>query len=74
MVASSEKFVRLIMRRPHALWFKEKYPKAPIPGFVFLSPDGDLIDLFALGLMDKPVEQFRSLIEVLAKSAARNLK
>ncbi len=36
MLKASEKFVRLIIRRPHAYEFKNKDKSVPIPGIVFL--------------------------------------
>jgi len=42
VVKGSEKFVRIIIRRPHAYSFKAKYKEAPIPGVVVLDGDGGL--------------------------------
>ena len=36
MLKASEKFVRLIIRRPHAYELKNKDKSVPIPGIVFL--------------------------------------
>ena len=71
VIESSEKYVRLILRRPHAYWFKRKYPKAPIPGFVFLNPEGEVIDTFALLQNGQPLEKLRAMMEKIGKSALR---
>ena len=71
VIESSNKYVRLILRRPHAYWFKRNYPKAPIPGFVFLSPDGELIDIFASQQGGQLLEKFRAIIEKVGKSGLR---
>ena len=36
----SEKFVRLIIRRPQAYTFRKNYKTAPIPGVAFLDGEG----------------------------------
>ncbi len=36
MLKASEKFARIIIRRPHAYEFKNKDKSVPIPGIVFL--------------------------------------
>ncbi len=73
VIESSEKYVRLILRRPHAYWFKRKYPKAPIPGFAFLSPEGEVIDTFPLLRPGQTLEKFRVAIEQNGKSATRKI-
>jgi hypothetical protein len=49
-VNSSEKFLRVIVRRPHAYEFREKYrgKDVPIPGLLVLSADGKLVGTSAL--------------------------
>ena len=43
MLKGSEKFVRLIVRRPHAYEFKNKDKNVPIPGIVFLNAQGKVV-------------------------------
>ena len=45
VVKASEKFVRLIVRRPHAYEFRQKYKgqEVPIPGIIVLDADGKLL-------------------------------
>ncbi len=43
MLKASEKFVRLIIRRPHAYEFKNKDKSVPIPGMVFLNFQGKVV-------------------------------
>jgi hypothetical protein len=44
-VKASEKFVRLIIRRPHAYEFRQKFKgqDVPIPGIIVLDADGKLV-------------------------------
>lgn len=39
---AAEGFVRVIIRRPHAYRFRERFAGAPIPGLAFLGPDGKM--------------------------------
>jgi hypothetical protein len=43
VLKGSEKFVRLIIRRPHAYEFKDKDKSVPIPGIVFLDSAGKVV-------------------------------
>ena len=43
MLKASEKFVRLIVRRPHAYEFKKQDRSVPIPGIVFLDGQGRVV-------------------------------
>jgi hypothetical protein len=43
LLKASEKFVRLIVRRPHAYEFKNKDKSVRIPGFVFLDVQGKVV-------------------------------
>ena len=43
MLKASEKFVRIIIRRPHAYEFKSKDKGVPIPGIVFLDAQGKVV-------------------------------
>ena len=43
MLKASEKFVRLIIRRPHAYEFKKKDKSVPIPGIAFLDAQGKVV-------------------------------
>ncbi len=63
VIEFSKKYVRLIIRRPHAYWFKKQYPETRIPGFVFLSSEGKVID--ALG---PTLEKLRVVIQKHAPS------
>jgi hypothetical protein len=40
---ASEKFVRIIIRRPQAYEFKNKDKSVPIPGIVFLDGQGKVV-------------------------------
>ena len=52
----------LIVRRPHAYRFKEKYPKAPIPGVAILNAKGDWV-----GAVKMPSETaVEDLVETIA--------
>ncbi len=42
MLEVSEKFVRVIIRRPHAYEFRKKDKSVPIPGIVFLDAQGNV--------------------------------
>jgi hypothetical protein len=57
---ASEKFVRLIVRRPHAYEFKKKDKSVPIPGIVFLDAQGKVVGTVQLDsakqLVDKMTE------------------
>ncbi len=72
--------MRVLIRRPHAYWFLERYPelyesmirsapsgapegavvidgtKAPIPGFVFLSPKGEYEGMVVLQAAEARLE------------------
>jgi hypothetical protein len=43
VLKASEKFVRLIVRRPHAYEFKKKDTRVPIPGIAFLDAQGKVV-------------------------------
>jgi hypothetical protein len=47
---ASEKFVRLIVRRPHAYEFRQKFKGrvVPVPGAIVLDADGNLVESFSL--------------------------
>ena len=50
MVKASEKFVRVIVRRPHAYEFLVKFKGqgVPIPGILILADDGKLLEASSL--------------------------
>ncbi len=48
IIRASQNFVRLIIRRPHAYWFKQRFPETPIPGLVVLSSEGKVLETFSL--------------------------
>jgi hypothetical protein len=58
---ASEKFVRLLVRRPHAYEFLQKYngKKVPIPGIILLDPDGKLVG-------SSPLESAKELADKLS--------
>ena len=60
MLKASQKFVRLIVRRPHAYEFKNKDKSVPIPGIVFLDGQGKVVGTAepesATQLVDKMTE------------------
>ena len=70
VIRTSERFVRLIIRRPHAYWFKQRYTKAPIPGFVFMSPKGQVFDTYPLLLPGQTLEKFRTVLKAYAQGKA----
>ena len=55
--------MRLIIRRPHAYWFRQRFSKAPIPGFVFMSPEGKVVDTFPLQVSGQTLEKLRSVLK-----------
>ena len=62
VVRASQSFVRLIIRRPHAYWFKQRFPNTPIPGLVFMSPDGEVQETFPLLVPGQTLQKLRSVI------------
>ena len=46
MIRAAVGFVRVIVRRPHAYRFRDTHAGAPIPGLVFLDPDGRMKGAF----------------------------
>ena len=60
--------MRLIVRRPHAYWFEQKYSKTPIPGLVLLDGEGKVVDTFPLLVPGQTLEKLRG---VLKSHAAR---
>jgi hypothetical protein len=50
VVKASEKFVRVIVRRPHAYEFLRKFKgqEVPIPGILILATDGRLLGASSL--------------------------
>ena len=63
MIQSSQRFIRLIIRRPHAYWFKRRYPEAPIPGVVYMSPEGKVLGTFPFLRPGQTLEKFRASLE-----------
>jgi hypothetical protein len=61
VLKASEKFVRLIIRRPHAYEFKNKDKSVPIPGIVFLDAEGKLIRTARLEEAKKLVEKLNEV-------------
>lgn len=63
MVKASEKFVRLIVRRPHAYELLTKGKNVPIPGIVFLDAEGKLIGTARLEEAKKLVEKMNEVMK-----------
>ena len=57
MLKASAKFVRLIVRRPHAYEFKKKDNRVPIPGIVFLNTQGKVMGMAQLESAKEFVEK-----------------
>ena len=68
VIEFSKKYVRLIIRRPHAYWFRKQYSETPIPGFVFLDSEGKVIDTFPLQPAGQTLEKLRVVIQKHAPS------
>ena len=62
---ASEKFVRIIVRRPHAYEFREKFKGAevPIPGILVISAEGKLVGSSSL----ESAKELADKLNVLAK-------
>jgi hypothetical protein len=60
---ASEGFVRLIVRRPHAYEFAEKYRRraVPVPGIAFLDGEGKLRTTAAIEDAEALVEKMRKV-------------
>ncbi len=61
MWITSEKFVRLIVRRPHAYEFKSKDRSVPIPGIVFLDSQGKVVGTVQPESAKQLVEKMKEL-------------
>jgi hypothetical protein len=66
VLQASAKFVRIIVRRPHAYEFREKRfrtKNVPIPGIIFLDREGKLVGAIqpetAKDLVEKMMESTR---------------
>ena len=46
VIRGAERFVRVLVRRPHAYTFADEHPGAPIPGLAFLDAEGRLTGSF----------------------------
>jgi hypothetical protein len=60
---TSEKFVRLIVRRPHTYEFKNKDRNVPIPGIVFLDAQGKLLGITRLETARELVQQMNERVK-----------
>jgi hypothetical protein len=60
VVKASEKFVRVIIRRPHAYEFRQKFrgKEVPIPGIIVLDAEGKLVGV-------SPIESSKEVVEKL---------
>lgn len=70
VVQASRAFVRVIIRRPHAYWFKQQHSKAPIPGLVFMSAEGKVVDTFPLLVPGQTLEKLRGAMKSHAAGTA----
>ena len=61
MLKGSEKFVCVIVRRPHAYEFKNKDKSVAIPGIVFLDGDGKVVGTAQLESAKELVEKMNEL-------------
>jgi hypothetical protein len=61
VLKASEKFVRLIIRRPHAYEFKNKDKTVPIPGVVFLDAQRKVVGTVQPELAKQLVEKMSEL-------------
>ena len=61
MLKASEKFVRLIVRRPHAYEFKNKDKRVPIPGIAFLDAEGKVVGTLQLESAKQLVDKMNEL-------------
>lgn len=63
VVKASEKFVRVIVRRPHAYKFVEKDQTVAIPGIVLLDAEGNVIGSAHLDSAENLVEKLNELVK-----------
>ena len=65
MVNASEKFVRLIVRRPHAYEFRQKFRghEVPIPGIIVLDADGKLLGSSPLDSAREVADKLNGLVK-----------
>jgi hypothetical protein len=61
VLKASKKFVRLIVRRPHAYEFKNKDKSVPIPGIVFLDAQRKVVGTAQLHSAKQLVEKVNEL-------------
>ncbi len=63
VVKASEKFVRVIVRRPHAYKFVAKDKTIAIPGIVFLDREGNVVGSVQLDSAETLVEKMNNLVK-----------
>jgi len=63
VLKASEKFVRLIVRRPHAYEFRQKFKgqELPIPGIIVLNADGKLLGSSSLDSAKEVTDKLNGL-------------
>ena len=63
MVKASQKFVRVIVRRPHAYEFLRKFKgqEVPIPGVLILGDDGKLLGASSLESAEELAQKLHDL-------------
>jgi hypothetical protein len=61
VLKASARFVRIIVRRPHAYAFKKKDTRVPIPGIVFLNTQGKVVGMAQLESAKELVEKMNEL-------------
>ena len=65
MVKASGKFVRLIVRRPRAYEFRQKFKgqEVPIPGIILLDADSKLLGYSSLDSAKEVADKLNSLVK-----------
>jgi hypothetical protein len=61
VLKASEKFVRLIVRRPHAYEFKKKDKSVTIPGVAFLDAEGKVVGMVELESAKQLVDKMNAV-------------
>jgi hypothetical protein len=61
VVQASEKFVRVIVRRPHAYRFLQKDRNVAIPGIIFLDSQGAVVATSKLDSAEQLIERMNKV-------------
>lgn len=70
MNSAAERYVRVLIRRPHAYAFRKKFPDAAIPGLLFLDPEGKFLGAIPLDGESTP-DAVRQRIEEIGTLAGK---